>query len=89
MYHDKMRIEEFLSLMRKEEFVFLLMPSEDYQESLEILNSRIHNNGEKELNFLFINSETNQKVAKFRIYTKGKKPAETVKEIISIYNLAK
>ncbi len=85
VYHDEMRIKEFTELMSKEPFVFMLTPCEDVETATQILDRRITNNDEKELNPLFVGSETNKKVAKYIIYTEGKTIDDVIKEILSIY----
>ncbi len=87
VYEDDLQAQEFINLMRNEKFVFLLFPCSDKQKSLEILDERIgEEEAEKILNRIFINSQTNEQVAKFKIYTNGKTPDETIEEIISKYN---
>ncbi len=90
VYEDENQVKEFIQLMQKEKHVFLLMPCNDNQKSIEILDKRIGDEeAEKILNRIFINSFTNKKVAKYIVYTNGKTPNETIEEIISIYISAK
>ncbi len=87
VYDDEVQAREFITLMQNEKFVFLLLPCSDKQKSLEILDERIgEEEAEKILNRIFINSHTNEQVAKFTVYTQGKTPNETIEEIVSIYN---
>lgn len=85
VYHDEKHIKEFVDLMDKEPYVFLLTPCVDLVDATQILNERISDDDEKELNPLFVKSETNKEVAKFIIYTEGKTIEDVVEEIISIY----
>lgn len=69
------RVEELLSPYPN---VVLLLPTEDKVKSLEILYER----NQFPYNEIFINSASNEKLAKTVVYTEGKTPEETCREII-------
>lgn len=66
--------------------VFLLLPSADINESIQVLNER--NKDELadciKVNEHFIRHPSNSRLAKFTVYTKGKTPAETCQEILAL-----
>lgn len=71
--------------------IFLLLPCKDKIRSLEICNERLKKRKEKELeeneitaNRDFIEHESNYKLSKHIIYTDGKTPEESAKEIQSL-----
>ncbi len=89
VYQDEHRAQEFIKLMSKEQYVFLLLPCSDPQKSLEILDKRIGDeDAEKMLNRIFIHSFTNKQAAKFTVFTEGKTTEETIDEIITLFNNA-
>jgi len=68
----------------KENIVFLLLPSEDIDESFEILCKRREiQKDEKDLNFHLLKHKSNKELADFTVYTKNKTPDETCEEIVS------
>lgn len=76
--------------------IFLLLPSESKDESLEICNQRLQERSKRELkesevqvnkNFIFHSS--NYDLAKHIVYTKDKKPQETAQEIIELLSYDK
>lgn len=76
------------------ENVILLLPSQDKQESIDLLNKRMREKEYREyfkddgindrmyLNKLFIEHTSNLKLAKHIFYTKDKSPEQTANEII-------
>ncbi len=85
VYEDDKQAREFIGLMNEQKYVVLLLPCDDNEKSLEILDKRIGDEeAEKILNRIFIDSYTNKAVAKFTVYTEGKTPDETIDEIISM-----
>lgn len=73
--------------------IFLLLPSEDKEESLKICNDRLKERLKRELDFTeieanreFIFHQSNYNLAKHIIYTKDKTPEETAKEIYELLN---
>lgn len=93
-YTDEKQLKEVQAAMEPFDNVFLLMPSDDCNESLEICNARLKERVNRDLdkaeidaNFDFINSISNKALAKHIIYTKGKTPTDTALEIKSILKL--
>lgn len=85
VYTDATQADVFLSLVKDEPFVILMLPCEDSERSKKVLSKRARNKGERILNDIFITSETNKNAAKYVVYTDGKTPEETIDEIVGIY----
>ena len=85
VYTDAAQADTFLSLIKDEPFVILMLPCEDSERSKKVLSKRARNKGERILNDIFITSETNKNAAKYVVYTDGKTPEETIDEIVGIY----
>ena len=84
VYEDQILFFEMKSLIDRFDNVFLIMPSEDKSESLEILNERrnIEKNSSKYFdNKHFVYSTYNEILAKDVIYTKNKSEREVALEI--------
>ncbi|MCO4783777.1 MAG: shikimate kinase [Candidatus Cloacimonetes bacterium] len=71
--------------------IFLLLPCKNKTKALEICNDRLKKRKEKDLeeneitaNRNFINHQSNYKLSKHIIYTEGKTPLESAKEIQSL-----
>lgn len=80
VYEDDQLFTKVANAMLDEINIFLILPSEDKQESLRILDER-----EKlDINKHFIEHRSNYELAKHIIYTKGKSPQETAEEIIQL-----
>jgi shikimate kinase len=80
VYEDEQLFSEVANAMLQESNVFLILPSEDKEESLRILDER-----EKlAINAHFIEHKSNYELAKHIVYTKGKTPLETAEEIIQL-----
>ncbi|MEM9945415.1 MAG: shikimate kinase [Cyanobacteria bacterium P01_D01_bin.36] len=64
--------------------VVLLLPSADRDESIRILIERNRDlpSNTRDINRLFVTHPSNYRLAKFTVYTKGKTPEETCKEIL-------
>lgn len=77
-YEDEGLFKRVEELLRPYPNVVLLLPTEDKVKSLEILYER----NQFPYNDIFINSSSNEKLAKTVVYTEGKTPEETCKEII-------
>jgi len=74
------RIKKVLEPYRN---IFLLMPTQDVAESLDILRKRNEvAEGEDDFNVLYFKDKTFWDIAKFVMYTEGKTPKETCKEIL-------
>ena len=74
------------------DYIILLLPSPDLDDSVKTLNSRFSNLLEREvgkvdpkllgLNEHFVKHPSNHQLAKFTIYTQGKSPEDTCNEIL-------
>jgi shikimate kinase len=96
VYEDASLLAQVEKELSPYQNVILLLPSEDSQESLSILNSRMEEKEYKEyfqsegisnrteLNKHFVEHHSNSKLAKHVFYTKGKSPEETCIEIIEM-----
>ncbi|NJL45574.1 MAG: hypothetical protein HC922_07275 [Leptolyngbyaceae cyanobacterium SM2_3_12] len=64
----------------------MLLPSPDLEESLQILNQRqgYVSDGNFNINEHFLRHPSNYELAKFMVYTKGKTPAETCRELLDL-----
>ena len=63
--------------------IFLLMPTEDLQESLKVLYKRNEITEDiPDFNVLYFKDRTFWDIAKFVVYTEGKTPEETCEEVI-------
>lgn len=80
VYKDKELYKKVERALKFIENVILILPSSDNKESLEILYKR----NEFEHNHIFIENDSNNRLAKYVVYTKGKKPQETCDEIIEM-----
>ena len=92
MYEDAELFARVQKAMEPYENVVLLLPCPDLDKTLEILTARLvkllQDNGiEVDPDGLwimehFVKHPSNQKLAKFVIYTEGKTPEETCEEIV-------
>tara|TARA_R110002072_G_scaffold64203_2_gene159281 strand:+ start:128913 stop:129467 length:555 start_codon:yes stop_codon:yes gene_type:complete len=87
-FTDKEQLRTVSSALNDLPNIFLLLPSEDNEESLRICNERLAERKGTELdkeeikaNFDFINDESNYRLAKHIIYTKDKTVESTADEI--------
>jgi shikimate kinase len=66
--------------------VFLLLPSANKDESVQILNERNDNlpEGIRNINEHFVRHSSNYELAKVTVYTQGKTPEETCSEILRL-----
>jgi shikimate kinase len=66
--------------------VFLLLPSPDQDESVQILNERseLMSDEHLEINEYFVRHSSNYKLAKYTVYSKAKTPEETRNDILKI-----
>ena len=78
VYEDEGLFKRIEAVLKPYPNVVLILPTEDKNRSREILLER--NNFP--YNELFINNPSNEKLAKIVIYTEGKTPEETCREII-------
>jgi shikimate kinase len=88
VYEDNEYFDRAKQALKNEPFIVLLLPSSDKQESIEILNARDN----IRINEHFVKHESNYKLAKYTVYSKGKQPEETCEDIINqlkIYQVKK
>ena len=86
IYEDAAMFLEMQSLMSRFDNVILLMPSEDKEESIAILNERkgIKSGSRQDFdNRHFVNMPCNYELATLTVYTKDKTPDQISNEIIS------
>lgn len=89
IYEDAAMFLEMQSLISRFDNVILLMPSEDKEESIAILNERKgieSGSGQDFDNRHFVNMPCNYELATFTVYTKDKTPDQISNEIISQVN---
>lgn len=90
VYEDELLFKEVKSILYNYENVFLLLPSQNEKESINVLNERLKdvttNNDVYKLNEHFVNHKSNKLLAKYTIYTNGYSPEETADEITEITN---
>ena len=89
------QLEKVQSILEIYENIILLLPCEDKEKSVEILNKRFkelikkeQNRSPKESEYLvnreFVYSESNLKIAKKIVYTGGKTPTEVTDEVADL-----
>jgi shikimate kinase len=90
-YEDPTQLSAVELVLKPLPNIFLLMPSENKKTSLEICNRRLTeadgappDDAVIEANKLFINHESNYRLAKHIIYTESKTVLETAEEIQSL-----
>ncbi|WCR26666.1 shikimate kinase [Paenibacillus thiaminolyticus] len=80
VYEDSELFSKVERVLQEERNIFLILPSADKTESLQILNEREFH----AINKHFVEHQSNHKLAKHIIYTKDKTPEECAEEIISL-----
>lgn len=78
VYEEQKLFEEVSNILEPYPNVILLLPSKDKEKCLQILHKRT----KFDHNHLFINNPSNEELAKIIVYTDGKQPIETCKEIM-------
>ena len=89
IYENQAMYLEMKSLLQRFSNVVLLMPSEDKEESLNIINERLNINSSSRQyndNKHFIDMPCNYELSTITIYTKDKTIEETTQEIINHIN---
>ncbi|MED3820270.1 shikimate kinase [Priestia megaterium] len=94
VYEDIKLFQQVEKTLKPYQSLFLLLPSVDKEESIQILHQRLHQITDDkdvfELNKHFVTHPSNQKLAKQTIYTKEKSADTVAEEIIScISNISK
>jgi hypothetical protein len=84
VYDDAELFEQVRQVLKPYNHVVLLLPSEDVEESLQILKERgrVIING-MEINEHFVKHHSNYDLAKYIVYTKDKTPEQTSEEILA------
>lgn len=81
VYHSGKMRREFCKLIENNPNIFLLMPFKSSEQTLKLLNQRMHNNDEIKLNKIFVKSYGNFKFAKHLIYTEYSAVSEIAQKI--------
>ncbi|WP_100011805.1 shikimate kinase [Lentibacillus sediminis] len=88
VYEDEHLLKEVKAVLDRYKNVFLLLPSQNEQESISILHERLKdvtaNNAVYELNEHFVKHKSNKLLAKHVIYTKGRSIKDIAEEIIEV-----
>ncbi|MGV0028655.1 shikimate kinase [Phormidesmis priestleyi] len=86
VYEDDALFQRVQQLLAPYSNVVLLMPSPDRDESVQILNERNEYvpDGQPNVNEHFVKHPSNDRLAKFTVYTQGKTPDETCEEILNL-----
>ena len=86
VFEDDLLFIRVQRAMRAGGVVVLLLPSPDLDESVQILRQGRWDGlaGEFDIHAHFVKHPSNHRLARFVVYTKGKTPAQTRDEIISL-----
>src|SRR5699024_5548285 len=88
VYEDEDLFKEVKNILNNYENIFLLLPSQNEMESINVLNERLKevttNKDAYKLNEHFVKHESNKMLAKHIIYTNDKKPEMVADTIIQI-----
>lgn len=87
VYEDSVLFQQVKRTLAPYPYVILLLPSDDLDESIQILNERndYTPDGTLNINEHFVKHHSNYELAKFTVYTKDKIPDETCNEILSLF----
>lgn len=90
VYEDPLLFKKVSTALDAEPYIFLLLPSADQKESVQVLNERLlevtTDPQVHAINEHFVTNPSNERLAKYIIYTNGKTPGETAEEIEKIVN---
>lgn len=86
VYEDRTLFQRVQQTLAPYPNIFLLLPSPDVEESLQILNQRNQYvpDGQLNINEHFLKHPSNYLLAKFIVYTKGKTAEETCNQILQL-----
>lgn len=87
VYDDKIIFEHVKSILSNFKNIVLLLPSEDLEESLQILSKR--STGDYSPNRKFITSTCNEELATIIIYENGRTPNQIAQDIINSVRINK
>ncbi|MBY7144790.1 shikimate kinase [Virgibacillus sp. NKC19-3] len=86
VYEDQSLFTNVKNILNDYENVFLLLPSPNERESINVLNKRLKdvttNNDVYKLNEHFVKNKSNRLLAKYIVYTNGSSPEEVADKII-------
>lgn len=85
---DAKKQKEIKEILQPYKYIFLLLPDQSIEKSLEILRKRNKSMPEDDLNTLFFKDNSFFDIAKFIIYTEGKTPKQSINEISAILTKA-
>ncbi len=85
VYEDAALFQQVQQALAPYPNVVLLLPSPNRDESVQILNERTEYvpDGKPNINEHFVRHASNYELAKFTVYTKGKTPKETCREVLN------
>jgi shikimate kinase len=86
VYEDDALFQRVQKILAPYPNIILLMPSPNRDESVQILNERNEyvSDGQPNINEHFVKHPSNDQLAKFTVYNKGKTPEETCEEILKL-----
>ncbi|WP_100010508.1 shikimate kinase [Lentibacillus sediminis] len=91
VYEDQILFKAVKRILNGYENVFLLLPSQNEQESINVLNERLKdvttNNEVYRLNEHFVKNKSNKLLAKYTVYTNGSSPEDIADEIIEMSSI--
>lgn len=89
VYEDDGLFTRVQNILAPYTYVILLLPSQDVEESINILNERAEFLREMKpnINEHFIKHHSNYDLAKYTVYTKDKTPEETCAEILGLLHM--
>jgi hypothetical protein len=84
VYEDAVLFQKVQQILAFYPNIFLLLPSSDLDESIQILNDRNEYVPDDSLNINkhFVRHPSNYELTRFTVYTKAKTPEETCNEIL-------
>ena len=85
VYDDPEQFEKIKNILGNYAFVFLLLPCEDPEEALAVMNSRTDFPLHLATNEFLLNHPSNYILADYTVYTDGCTPEETAETIIEIF----
>lgn len=91
VYEDRNLFKKVREAMKDEAHVFLLLPSADENESVDVLNERVMNLTTEQavlnINRHFVRHPSNRRLATHTVYTKYKTIAQVAEEITELMNM--
>lgn len=81
---DAKKQRRIIRVLKKYPYIFLLIPTRDVKQSLEILRKRNKVTKDEDFNILYFKDKTFWTIAKHVIYTQGKTPKQTCEDILEL-----